>query len=135
MLLLIISEYYCPTTFLPLADTPPECSCPICLCSKGWLNTREAVSECICSSPSNQRFSLLFLLESQQSTPHPRARHLLRAFWCRCCARVRTTAHSSSSETCQMLLSFQPRRRNCGKDTEISPFLVSESFEKIYFLH
>lgn len=58
MLLLIISEYYCPTTFLPLADTLPECSCSICLCSKGWLNTCEAMPVCFCSSPNNQRLSL-----------------------------------------------------------------------------
>lgn len=54
--LLIISEHYCSTTFFPLADTPPECSCPTGLCSKGWLNTCKAVPVCICSSPNNQQF-------------------------------------------------------------------------------
>lgn len=58
MLLLIISEYYCPTTFLPLSDTLPGCSCSICSCSEGWLNTCEAMPVCICSSPNNRRLSL-----------------------------------------------------------------------------
>lgn len=57
MLRLIIPAYYCPATFLPLADTPPAPSCPICWCSGGWLKMRKAVPVRICSSPSKQRSS------------------------------------------------------------------------------
>lgn len=56
MLWLIISEYYCPTTLLPLAHTPPARSCHICLCREGWLKMHEAVPVHICSSLNNQRF-------------------------------------------------------------------------------
>lgn len=130
MLLLIISEYYCPTTFLPLANTSLECSCPICLCSKGWLNTREAVPGRICSSPNNQRFSLC----SSWNLSNPLPTHtptICFGLFGAVTVPVWEQLHTAHPQT---HVKFQSRRRNCGKDMEISPFLVSESFVKISFL-
>lgn len=101
MPLLIISEYCCPTTLLPLADTPPGCLCLMGLCSKeGWAG----VKPCPCT------FGVLItsaLPCYSWKLCNPTCCHLLQAFWWCCCTHVRAvhTAHPQSCVKCCFLSS------------------------------